>query len=376
MRKGNRGGKDMTFGGKQRKRYALLSLLFCVGVTGCSQPVEVNKEVVVQTETTREINYELTQVYRGTVEQVMYLKCTYKQTEEVEIGFAIDQELITEVLVEKGDSVEKGDLLASVDVEETAKKIGDLEHQLAMNELYLKQTIEKRDFELEQADVWLQGYTFMTRKDVEACEEQKAAINKAYAKQIQNYEDTIYFEKKRLQEYKEYVANGQLFAPMDGTISYVKSDLVGSLSEKDSCIIRMYDPENKFYICENIEAIPYLEAGKEYTIACGLGNGLREYTVVPVNMDAWGDVLYFKLLDEDYDPNNVVSGKITLSLEQKENAMCLNDDALHSSKDGYYVYTLDENGIRRMQFIEVGMHGDGIVEVISGLDEGDRVILK
>lgn len=366
----------MTFGGKRWKSYALLSLLFCVGVTGCSQPVEVNKEVAVQTETTRAVNYELTQVYRGTIEQVMYLKCTYKQTEEVEIGFAIDQELITEVLVEKGDSVEKGDLLASVDVEETAKKIEELEHQLMMNELYLKQTIEKRDFELEQADVWLQGYTFMTRKDVEACEEQKAAINKSYAKQIQNYEDTIYFEKKRLQEYKEYVANGQLFAPIDGIVSYVKSDLVGSLSEKDSCIMRMYDPDNKFYICENIEAIPYLEAGKEYTIACGLGNGLREYTVVPVNMEAWGEVLYFKLLDEDYDPNNVVSGKITLSLEQKENAMCLNDNAVHSSKDGYYVYTLDENGIRRMQFIEVGMHGDGIIEVISGLDEGDRVILK
>ncbi len=352
-----------------------LSLLCCLFLTGCNQPVEVNKEVEIQTQNTRGVSYELTQVHRGNVQQVMYLKCTYKQTEEVEISFAIDQELITEVLVAKGDSVAQGDLLASVNVEEIAKKLEDLEHQLAMDELYLKQTIEKRDFQLEQADIMF-SYTFMTKDDEKALVEEKEAINKSFSKQIQSYEDTIYFEKKRLQEYRDYVENGQLFAPIDGVISFVRSDLEGSLSEKDSCIIRMYDPATKFYTSENIEAIPYLEDGQEYTIACGLGKGLREYTVVPENMDQWGDLLYFELLDEDYDPNNVVSGKITLTIEEKENALYLDDNAIHSSGEGYYVYTLDENGVRRMQFIEVGLWGDGIVEITSGLEEGDRVILK
>lgn len=365
----------MTYGGIHWKRHALLSLLFCFLLTGCSQPVEVNKEVEIQTETTRGVNYELTQVYRGTIEQVMYIKCTYKQTEEVEISFGIDQELITEVLVKKGDTVEKGDLLASVNVDATAEKIEELEYQLALNELYLQQTIEKRDFQLEQAEIWL-DYTFKTPDDEKNMKEEKESINESFAKQIQGYEDTIYFQKQRLAQYKEYVANGQLFAPMDGIISFVRSDLEGSLSEKDSCIIRMYDPETKLYTSENVEAIPYLEADKEYTIACGLGKGLREYTVVPANMDQWGEMLYFRLLDEDYDPNNVVSGKITLTTAQKENTLYLNDNAVHSSGEDYYVYTLDENGVRGMQFIEVGMWGDGIVEITDGLEEGDRVILK
>ena len=352
-----------------------LSLLCCLVLTGCGRHAEVNKEVEIQTQSSRSVSYELTQVHRGTVQQVMYLKCTYKQTEEVELSFAVDKELITQVPVAKGDSVAKGDLLASVDVEATAKKVETLEHQLAMDELYLKQTIEKRDFQLEQADI-LYSYTFQTKEDKEALEEEKESINKSFAKQIQSYEDTIYFEKLRLQEYKEYVANGQLFAPMDGIISFVRSDLEGSLSEKDSCIIRMYDPETKLYTSENVEAIPYLEEGREYTIACGLGKGLREYTVVPENMDQWGEVLYFRLLDEDYDPNNVVGGKITLVIEEKENALYLDDNAVHSSGEEYYVYTLDESGVRRMQFIEVGLWGDGIVEITGGLEEGDRVILK
>lgn len=365
----------MTFGGIHWKRYALLSLLFCFVLSGCGQTREVNKEVEIQAEATRDVSYELTQVYRGTVEQVMYLKCTYKQTEEIELSFTIDQELITEVLVEKGDSVMAGDLLASVNVESTVKKIEELEHQLALDELYLKQTIEKRDFQLEQADV-LFAYGAMTAKDEQTLKEEKEAINESFAKQIQSYEDTIYFEKKRLQEYKEYVSNGQLLAPMDGVISFVRSDLEGSLSEKDSCIMRMYDPATKFYTSENVEAIPYLDAEMEYTIACGLGKGLREYTVKPVNVESWGEVLYFRLLDEEYDPNNVVNGKITLSIEQKDNALYLDDDAVRSSDEDYYVYTLDENGVRRMQFIEVGLWGDGIVEITGGLEEGDMVILK
>lgn len=353
-----------------------LSLVCGVFLTGCSPQVEVDKEVELQTQTTRDVKYELTQVHRGDVQQVMYLKCTYKQTQETEISFAIDQELITEVLVAKGDSVTKGELLASVDVEDTVKKLEELEHQLAMNELYLKQTKEKMDFQIKEAELWYSSYTSKTKDDEENMKAEIESIHKSFDKQIQSYEDTIYFQKKRLQEYKDYIKNGQLFAPMDGIISFVRSDLEGSLSVKDSCIMRMYDPATKFYTSENVEAIPYLEEGKEYAIACGLGKGLREYTVMPDNMEQWGEQIYFKLLDEDYDPNNVVSGKITLVIDQKENALYLDDNAVHSSGEDYYVYTLDDQGVRRMQFIEVGMWGDGIVEIAGGLKEGDRVILK
>ncbi|MBQ7774710.1 MAG: hypothetical protein IJ379_02225, partial [Lachnospiraceae bacterium] len=97
---------------------------------------------------------------------------------------------------------------------------------------------------------------------------------------------------------------------------------------------------------------------------------------VPANMENWGERIYFRLVDEDYNPNNTVLGRITLVLEQKENALSLNDDAIHISGEEYYVYTLDENNVRRMQFVEIGLWGDGEVEILSGLSEGDRVILK
>lgn len=365
----------MTCGGRSWKRHTLLSLLFCLSFTGCAQQEVINKEIELQAETTRDVTYELTQVYRGKVEAVEYIICTYKETEEVELSFEIDQELITEVYVEKGDSVKKGDLLASVNVDATKEKLEELYHQLALEELHFQQTIEKRDFELEQADIMF-SYTYGTDKDKENLKEEKQAITDNYAKSIQNYEDTLYFQRKRIGEYEEYVAKGQLFAPMDGVLSWVKSDLLESLSEKDACIMRIYDPSSKLYYSDDIETIPYLEEGVEYTITCGLGKAQREYTVTPANMENWGELVYFRLLDEDYDPNNVVSGKITLVIDEKDDTLYVDNDVLHSSGDEYYVYMLDENNVRRMQFVEVGLWGAEVAEILSGLEEGDRVIVK
>lgn len=358
-----------------RKKYALLSLLFCMSLTGCQEQEVIDKEIEIQEQVVSEISYDLTQVSRGRVEQVMTLKCTYTQTEELEIAFDMDKELITDVYVEKGDSVKKGDLIASVDVEATQAKLKEMKHQLAKDELKLKQTIEKRDFEIEQAEIWF-GYTAMKQADRKNTDEEKANIKKSYAKTIQNYEDTIYFEKKRIAECEEYIEKGTLTAPMDGTISWVKADLEGSMTTKDAPIARIYDPESKMYYSDDVETIPYLEEGKQYTILCGLGKAQREYTVTPAKMEDWGEYVYFRLLDEEYDPNIIVLGKINLVIEEKENALCVDKYAIHSSGDEYYVYTLDEHNVRRMQFVELGLWGTDIVEIIAGLSEGDRVILK
>ncbi len=366
----------MTCRGKNRRSCALLSLLFCLSLTGCQEQEVVNKEVEIQNNTSQAITYELTPVMRGPVQQVMFIQCTYTQTQEVEVSFDIDQEVITEVLVEKGDSVKKGEVLASVNVESTEQKAEQLRYQIAVDELALKQLIEKRDFELEQTKIWYEGYTLMTDEDKKSMKEEQEKLKESYGKRIQNAEDTLYIERKRLQEYEEYIHSGQLRAPMSGVMSFVRSNLEGALTEKETTIMRIYDPESKMYYSKNVEAIPYLQEDKEYTIVCGLGNRQREYTVVPARREEWGEEIYFRLLDEDYDPNNVVLGKITLIIDEKEEALYLNDNAVHSSQDKYYVYTLDENNVRRMQFVEVGLWGDGIVEIVSGLSEGDRVILK
>lgn len=80
------------------------------------------------------------------------------------------------------------------------------------------------------------------------------------------------------------------------------------------------------------------------------------------------------MLDEEYDPNIIKSGKISIITQEAEHVLCVDKGAIHTSGERYYVYLLDKEGIRRMQFVETGLWGADLVEIRSGLEEGDYVI--
>ena len=92
---------------RKGKRLVLAALTAGM-LAGCGQTDEVDRSVEIQEETVHENSFELTPVTRGTVQQPLVLNCDYSQTVEVDLYFAVDQEVITDVYVEKGDIVKKG----------------------------------------------------------------------------------------------------------------------------------------------------------------------------------------------------------------------------------------------------------------------------
>lgn len=355
--------------GKKLILLGMAAMLLC----GCGQEEETEHSVELQAEVVRENTYELTPVTRGTVQQPLVLDCNYSQTMEMDLYFAMDQEVITDVYVAKGDIVEKGQLLASVDVENTQKRIRELEHQLARANLTQQQLLESKEFDLEQAEI-LFSYTPMKDDDKKALKEQKENIEKSYYDRLVDAADSVEMLTQRLEQAREYLKNGNLYAPMNGVVSYLKENMEDSVTDKTERIVTLYDADSCMFISENVEAIPYVDLEAEYTIVCGLGKNQREYTVVPDMMESWGEKIYFRLLDEEYDPNVIKNGKISIITDEAEHVLCVDRAAVHASGEQYYVYLLDEEGIRRMQFVETGLWGADLVEIRSGLTEGSYVI--
>ena len=352
----------------------VIPLLFCVTLGACGQEEQVNKEIVLEAEEESQVTYEMSPVVKGDVAQVMEIKCVYAQTEEIWLSFAIDKEVITNVYVEKGDVVKKGDKLVSVDVENAKDKVDELEYQLAVTKLNYQQLLETKQFDIEQANIDF-TYTQMKKENEEELKENLQDIEERYKNAIIDAEDDIYIQERRLEEAKNYVENGTLYAPIDGIVNFLKSDLVNTPTDKGVNVVSIYDENSCYFRSGNVEVMPYLDKSQTYTIVCGLGKSMREYSVEPVLVEEWKDNIYFKLLDQDYDPNNITNGTIELCTEEKQNVLTVDKDAIHTSGENYYVYILDEEGIRRMQFVELGLWGSDVVEVISGLEEGDYVII-
>ena len=50
--------------------------------------------------------------------------------------------------------------------------------------------------------------------------------------------------------------------------------------------------------------------------------------------------------------------------------------AVHLASGKSYVYVLGEGNMREVKWIETGLFGDETVEILSGLTEGEKVIIK
>ncbi|MFG6357232.1 MAG: efflux RND transporter periplasmic adaptor subunit [Acetatifactor sp.] len=357
----------------RRGKWLVPAVLAAVLSAGCGQDQEVDRSVELQEEVVSESTYELTPVTRGTVQQPLVIDCNYSQTVEIDLRFGVDQLLITDVYVKRGDIVEKGQLLASVDVENIEKQIRELEHEFARANLKLQQLTESLNFDLEQADI-LYSYTPMSDDDRKALKEQKENIEKSYRSTLEDTADSVEMTGIRLENARLYLQNGNLYAPMDGVVNYLKNDMEGSTTDKEEKVASLYDADSCMFVSDDVEAAPWLDPQEEYIIVCGLGKSQREYLVAPVYQDTWGENIYFQLLDEEYDPNVIKSGKITIITDEAEHVLCVDKEAVHTSGERYYVYLLDEEGIRRMQFVETGLWGTDMVEIQEGLEEGQYVI--
>lgn len=69
-----------------------------------------------------------------------------------------------------------------------------------------------------------------------------------------------------------------------------------------------------------------------------------------------------------------VKGEITLVKDRRDDVLCLPAKAVTTFENTYIVYYVDENGLKSSKVVETGLYADGLVEIVSGLEEGEMVI--
>ena len=71
-----------------------------------------------------------------------------------------------------------------------------------------------------------------------------------------------------------------------------------------------------------------------------------------------------------------MSGSVNVVLDQREDVLYVDRKAVKTADGKYFVYMLDENGLRTRKEITTGLETGNYVEIVSGLTEGDSVILE
>lgn len=86
--------------------------------------------------------------------------------------------------------------------------------------------------------------------------------------------------------------------------------------------------------------------------------------------------VYFKIDDMSACLYSDLRGTLKITLGEKKDALYIPASAVTTVNDEVIVYYEDADGIRNIKHIETGLEANGKIEVVSGLSEGDVIILE
>lgn len=350
----------------------VLAALLSAGVMGCAQKSREDK-IILNSEGAG-IDYSLVVVSKGDVCSTVIVRCEYYASKEENASYDIEGGLVEKVYVSKGDVVKKGQLLATLTSESAKNEIDDLEYR--MNRITILKKSAEADKEDEKSYARLDyERTEQTAKDTEKYEERLAAIDENYRYTLEDYEDQLKILEAQKNTLQKQVKEGKLYAPMAGTITFVKENLEGSRTTRGEKIFTITDSEDGTFIADNNMHAEYFREGDVVEITILSGNSKGVYEITPYRLGE-SDDLEFVLADSMNDTTIAAGsrGTVTVILEKRENVVNIPKTVTYNTGDRYYVYTLDENGEEVVHWITVGLVGDDTVEVLEGLTEGDRVI--
>lgn len=259
---------------------------------------------------------------------------------------------IEQVLVENDQHVEKGTLIAVLDNEDALKDLRDAELILRAAEISYKEISEENDNKTKE-ETW-----------------KRDSAQISYEKSLNSYNNTL----KKLEDY-------EIIAPFDGIITGLDYEAGDSIS-RDDILASMITKTMQAEISLNeIDAIEIKEGDSAVLtfnvlneeIINGIVKKVDTIGEVSSGIVSYGVVISFETENKFLKPG--MSVEVDIMAEKAENVLMINSSAIMEDKNGNeFVMVLAANGKTEKKNIKTGLSDNVNIEIVSGLNEGDRII--
>ena len=213
-----------------RKKSRIQSIVYMVMVaiclSGCGHTVVEEEPVIKVDISEEEADYRMEEVTRGDVILTKNISSNYVQTKAQEIAFTKGGQIIDKVYVKEGDKVAVGDLLVELQNGNLEDEIADLEYAIRRTELQYGYLDAYEKFDLDSAYYTFVSSTDMEEEDLEEYEKEKKEIQDGYKERREDFEDTLYFDRLKLEQKKAELSSNRIYATMDGTVISMEKDFI------------------------------------------------------------------------------------------------------------------------------------------------------
>ena len=174
------------------------------------------------------------------------------------------------------------------------------------------------------------------------------------------------------------IEQSRIYAGIDGEISYVNPDLEGLRVLEGQTVMKIIDNTRCLFEARasDLKDADCFQEGEAVSLSIIKNRSSIDVEVIPYVMEHWEETLYFELPENSSDIQVGTVGNIVYTIDARENVLTLPSKVIRTADGRNYVYVLGENDVREVKWIETGLWGDTMVEVISGLEEGEYVVQK
>ncbi len=283
--------------------------------------------------------------------------------QEETMFFTLDGKRLKELYVKNGQSVNAGDPIAELDVDELRKQLRSKQLDIRSSEVRMKQTLRQKD-------------------EMDPVEFEKAVIQ---------FEE----ERQALVDLQEEIDKAIIRAPFSGTIV--------SLNVKKGDQIKAYDPI--CIVADTSHLMAGAKMGKDELAQVAIGmpviadiNGVGEVKGVVKQLPLPSDEQDnnnggyfgqngqgnkeerpedFLLIELESMPKEAKRGtplSVKIVVNRKENAVVIPLSALRSIGSRNYVQVVESDGTKREVDVEVGQQTATEAEILKGLTPGQKVV--
>ncbi len=319
-------------------------LLYIVILSGCFLYPSEQEVLAPPLKSPPKITYTTVDVERGRIEKS--INCTGYMVSVNKVNLFYKESLgrLKSINVKLGDYVEKGDSLIELDTEDILSDIKISELALRKSEIDL---LQKKASEADQ-------YAIL-----------KAQID-------------IDVKKEEIESLKSKLELTKLVAPISGEIDYINNNYsVGDRIPAYTDLCRIVD-QTQLQLEYTGDKSNEFRLGMEVEVFIKdilyKGEVVSTPSNMPESLGGKKDTVYIKAIELPQEIKPGETARIKLVLEQKDHVLKLPRELVKMYSGRKYVPVLI-NEVKVEKTVETGIETPTEVEIVSGLNEGDKVII-
>jgi RND family efflux transporter MFP subunit len=284
---------------------------------------------------------------------------------------------IESIAVRLGDRVSKGQVIAKMDDRDVREQVKQAEASLEL----ARATARQREFDKVASQTTLDRQKSLYERNLQTkqtLEDAEARFN-ASAAQVDVAKAQVMQTQARLDELKITLSNTIILSPSDGFIGKRTLD-PGAFAGANTPVVSVVDLRSVRLIANLVEkdfrrVTPGVEAMVEVDAFPGETFGGQVSRVSPVFDAATRTAgLEIEVPNPGYRLKPGMYARVRLTVDRRPNALTVPRNAVVDSEGKRGVFLVDDGNVARFHVVRTGLQDGEKVEILEGLNDGQRVI--